>query len=204
MNIKSNIKYIFLLLVFVQCKEKKEDTLFKKINTPYTICLQPFADIDSTIVMAIKDSIQKIYSLTKINANEPLPAFAFYKKNNRYKADSLLTFLNLLRNENELMVGLTNKDISTTKDNIEDWGVMGLGKCPGYTCVASTFRLKKENIKSQFFKVAIHELGHTQGLPHCENTTCYMRDAEGKNTTNEEIGFCIKCKTFLINKNWKL
>jgi len=77
---------------------------------------------------------------------------------------------------------------------------MGLSFQPGNACIASTFRLDKQNLLDQLFKVAIHELGHTQGLDHCNVKTCYMRDAEGKNTTDQEIGFCDKCKSVLIAK----
>jgi archaemetzincin len=106
--------------------------------------------------------------------------------------------------DGRVTVGLTNKDISTDNGNIPDWGVMGLGYQPGKSCVVSTFRLSKRNLKEQYFKVAIHELGHTQGLPHCPNKTCLMTDAEGKNNTDKENGFCEKCKAFLIAKGWKL
>ncbi|MFL5753076.1 MAG: matrixin family metalloprotease [Bacteroidia bacterium] len=102
-----------------------------------------------------------------------------------------------------MTIGITSKDISTTKDQYKDWGVMGLGFCPGNSCIASTFRLGKKEIPIQLFKVAIHELGHTQGLNHCEVKTCFMRDAEGGNPTNEEKEFCPKCKLILINAGWK-
>lgn len=95
-------------------------------------------------------------------------------------------------------------DISTSKGEIKDWGVMGLGYCPGKSCVASSFRLSAQKRQQQFFKVAIHELGHTQGLAHCANKTCLMRDAEGSNYLNEETGFCENCKAVLVKKGWKL
>ena len=103
-----------------------------------------------------------------------------------------------------MTIGLTNKDISTDNGNIIDWGVMGLAYMPGKSCTVSPFRLSKKNINEQYFKVAIHELGHTQGLPHCLGVLCLMTDAKGKNKTDKEKGFCNKCKLFLINKGWNL
>jgi archaemetzincin len=81
---------------------------------------------------------------------------------------------------------------------------MGLGYCPGTACIASSYRLKKGNKLTQFYKVAIHELGHTQGLPHCSTKTCLMRDAEGGNPIDEENDFCPKCKKVLIAAGWAL
>ena len=70
--------------------------------------------------------------------------------------------------ENNTIIGLTSKDISVTKGNIADYGVMGLGYRPGNACVASNFRLSKSG-ESQFYKIALHELGHLllplEGVP---------------------------------------
>jgi archaemetzincin len=85
---------------------------------------------------------------------------------------------------------------------MNDWGVMGLGLQPGNACVISSFRLSKTDLRNQLFKVAIHELGHTQGLPHCRNLSCFMRDAEGKNPIDQETDFCPKCKAILKKKGW--
>lgn len=81
---------------------------------------------------------------------------------------------------------------------------MGLGYQPRQACVVSTYRLSKNNLKEQYFKVAIHELGHTQGLNHCANISCLMTDAKGKNTTDKENGFCERCKAFLKKKGFRL
>ena len=207
MKIILTLIVLTLTFTLLHCKQKKkveDDELFKSVATKPIICIQPFGAINENEVRAVKDSLLKIYPLVQIKNSIALPEFAYYEKNKRYKADSLLKFLKATSNYSELLIGLTEKDISTTKDKIEDWGVMGLGNCPGNTCVVSTFRLAKENRKSQLFKVAIHELGHTQGLPHCPTPTCYMRDAEGKNPTNEEKGFCEKCKKYLKLTNWNL
>ena len=128
----------------------------------------------------------------------------FYKPRNRYRADSLIRFLRDGTPAGEVSIGLTDKDISTNKGNIADWGVKDLGFCPGKACIASSYRVAKNNKKEQLYKVAIHELGHTEGLPHCPVKTCLMRDAEGQNPTNEETGFCSSCKNFLLKKGWKL
>jgi len=146
--------------------------------------------------------LKKIYPSVELLTAIDLPDEAYYSPRNRYRADSLLNFLSARTKTEHVVIGLTSKDISCTKDEYEDWGIMGYGYTPGNACVASTFRLNKSNLLEQLFKVAIHELGHTQGLDHCPDKSCFMRDAEGKNTTNEEKDFCQKCKAYLTGKGW--
>ncbi|WP_231433815.1 MULTISPECIES: matrixin family metalloprotease [unclassified Chryseobacterium] len=159
--------------------------------------------MNSETTKCVADQIKNVYPHIKVLESIDLPKEAYYKDRNRYRADSIIKYLSQNTETGFVKIGLTTKDISTTKGVVKDFGVMGLGFRPGKSCVASSFRLNKKNKNEQFFKVAIHEIGHTQGLDHCPEKTCFMRDAEGKNPTDEEIDFCKKCKTFLKNKNWE-
>jgi len=167
-----------------------------------TINLQPFSDIGKEDADYVLNELEKVYPNVMLQFPIELPRSAFYKARNRYRADSLIHFLNDHTTKDHVTIGLTGEDISTTKDAIEDWGVMGLGFCPGKACIASTFRLSKTEKRMQLFKVAIHELGHTQGLPHCPVKYCFMKDAEGHNPTNDEKDFCVDCKKYLTKKGW--
>lgn len=185
------------------CSEKKITVKEPKPKPSITILIQPFRDINFEKVGIVAEGIKKVYPNIKVLEAIDFPENAYYRERNRYRADSTLKFLNSRTKEGFVTIGLTSKDISATKGKIKDFGIMGLGYRPGKACVASSFRLSREKSDEQFYKIAIHELGHTQGLPHCPEKMCFMRDAEGKNPTNEETDFCKKCKTFLINKNWK-
>ncbi|RLJ33527.1 archaemetzincin [Chryseobacterium sp. 7] len=201
-----NSRFLYLLLVLLltySCSEKKDVVKEKKEKPAITILIQPFKDIKPETVAKVAEGIKNVYPNVKILDAIDFPENAYYKERNRYRADSIIKFLSKETKGDFVTIGLTTKDISATRGKIKDFGIMGLGYTPGKACVASNFRLSKENKDEQFFKIAIHELGHTQGLPHCPEKMCFMRDAEGKNPTNEETDFCKKCKTFLINKNWK-
>jgi archaemetzincin len=176
----------------------------KKAAEQIMIDIQPLGDIPKQKVDYVFERLKKIYSNLSLKKAIPLPKIAFYEPRRRYRADSLVHFLNRKTPAGHVTIGLTIKDISTTKEPVKDYGIMGLGLCPGNSCVASTFRLSKTNTDEQLFKTAIHELGHTQGLPHCPVQTCFMRDAEGKNRTDEEKEFCPKCKSHLQSKGWVL
>lgn len=193
--------YILFLYVLSSCSEKKEiATQEKKV---ITILVQPFKDMNSGDVELLVSKIKEVYPKVRTLKPIDLPKNAYYKPRNRYRADSIISFLSKNTSLDCVTIGLTTKDISAAKGNIKDFGIMGLGFRPGTACIASSFRLNKKNRNEQFFKVAIHELGHTQGLKHCPEKKCFMRNAEGKNPTDEETEFCENCKQILMNKNWK-
>ncbi|WP_315814368.1 matrixin family metalloprotease [Paraflavitalea speifideaquila] len=168
------------------------------------VVIQPLGDFPSTQVATLLRELKKTHPHIITRTAIPFPASSWYAPGNRYRADSLIKYLNRLGNADTVIIGLTNKDISVTKDTIKDWGVMGFGYSPGNGCVVSSFRLTRGSQQDQFYKVAIHELGHTQGLPHCSVKTCFMRDAEGGNPLDEETDFCTDCKSFLTSKGWQL
>jgi archaemetzincin len=129
-----------------------------------------------------------------------LPKSAWYAPRKRWRADKLLDFL--LEQipdapQTTRVLGLTESDISTTKDPFPDWGIFGLGFAPGQAAVVSSYRLKKKaknraHVLFRVSNVAIHEVGHTFGLQHCEEANCPMQDAEGgitnTDTANADLG----------------
>jgi archaemetzincin len=171
-------------------------------KTEATILLQPFTGFPNAELIYISEQIKKIYPKVIIKNPIDLPQNAFNQVRKRYRADSIISYLSKQTKYGFLTIGLTTKDISTTKGKNLDWGIMGLGLCPGKSCIVSSFRIKGKNRLEKVFKVAIHELGHTQGLKHCPISTCLMRDAEGKDKLNEEKEFCPKCKKVLIKAGW--
>ena len=151
---------------------------------PLKIAVLYFFTMDDNLKAVLMQQISATYpcTVTEIKGIATLPAAAYYKPRNRYRAPVVLTYLNSYSGYDKI-IGITAKDISTTKDEIYDWGVMGLGSCPGKACVISTFKLKTPNkplFNERFLKVALHELGHTMGMPHCTySSTCFMESAEG-------------------------
>jgi len=193
---------LFLLFIVHACNDTTAHT--KKTEAVKMIYLQPFNDVSKAQTDRMYQELKKFYTAIEVKSPIALPRAAYYAPRNRYKADSLIHFLKGHTAGNNVTIGITNKDISTTKGPHADFGIMGLAYRPGKACVVSSYRLTKGNKPEEFFKVAIHELGHTQGLPHCPVTTCFMRDAAGGNPLREEKGFCEKCKAVLVSKGWKL
>jgi len=195
------LKYtaFFISSIFLACKSGTPKWPDKYI----IVDIQPFAGVSAQRISLVTGQLKEIYPHILIKPAIPLPYNTFFPGRNRYRADSLIKYLKDLTPEGHVTLGLTDRDISTTKGDVQDWGIMGLGYRPGNACIVSSFRLDNKNINPQFVKVCIHELGHTEGLGHCPVKTCFMRDAEGGNPINEEKEFCNKCRRSLINKGWR-
>jgi archaemetzincin len=172
--------------------------------------VQPLGNCGSKAqgVDEVVESLRAFYSIgasvpidVRVLACQKLPNTAYYPPRKRYRAERLLTYLNgRMPQDGWRILGLTDVDISTTKDEFPDWGVMGLGELPGTATVISSFRCRKKarnqaHAIERLAKVAVHEIGHTLGLPHCPTKSCLMEDVMGKvTTTDRERDFCPACR----------
>lgn len=169
--------------------------------TATIVQLQPMEGIPAGLITMLRDSLPQYYPiLVQVASPVALPANAYYKPRDRYKADSILTYLQKIRPANiRIEAAITGKDISAKKGAVEDYGLMGYSYSPGYVCVVSTFRLGKGSPSKQLFqqrllKTVVHELGHNFGLPHCPNKHCIMADAEGRLSQDNENALCAACR----------
>lgn len=200
------MKYYFLILLFslISCTKKNKKDSIEKIPGQKVIVIQPLGNFKLEQSNKILSEIRTINPNVVLRATIPFPENSYYRPRNRYRADSIIKNLKNHIGKDSVIVGLSHADISTTKNGIKDWGVMGLGYRPGKSCVVSDFRVSPKNKNQQFYKLVLHELGHTAGLPHCKVKTCLMRDAEGGNPLDEEKDFCKNCTSFLKSKGWQL
>lgn len=178
------------------------------------IAVQPFGEFDQALCDTIAVSIERTYAFSvEVLPAIEIPEKAFINvKSPRYRADTLIQFLRAIKSTNyDHIIGLTLKDISTTKKDIdgavlepkyyyEDWGVFGLGFRPGPSCIVSTFRLKtsdKSLLIERLKKVCNHELGHNLGLAHClSSDKCVMKDGAETIKTVDYVNLvlCDACK----------
>lgn len=187
--------FFFLLLIGLPCFAQKAT---QKIGVVY------YNQVDPDLKRQLLSNIKATYNCTvvEILGSRALPAAAYYKPRNRYRATGLLDDLSTIKGYDKV-IGITSKDISTTSGPHYDWGIMGLARIPGKPCVISTFRIKtpdKAKFNDRFIKIALHELGHTMGIPHCKlSKTCFMEAAEGtvKTVDRETRNMCPNCKKIL-------
>ncbi|MFX1290164.1 MAG: archaemetzincin family Zn-dependent metalloprotease [Promethearchaeota archaeon] len=126
---------------------------------------------------------------------------------NQYKAPKILRrLIERAKNERSFRIlGILDKDIYTKSYNF----IFGIARRGSYAALISVARLREnfyinntiihrkqettKKFEKRILKEAIHELGHTFGLPHCYNN-CVMRFSNSlADTDNKPAKFCSSC-----------
>jgi len=156
-----------------------------RAENAYTACLQPLGRHESNLLGPIGRGISKTYGFrVRELAPRALPKSAWYAPRSRYRAALLLDAMRARPAGCDFILGFTAVDISMTKGEHADWGVLGLSYLRGQVSVVSTFRMHRDAdatlLGQRAVKVSLHELGHAIGLAHrSEGATCLMNDAGG-------------------------
>jgi len=207
------MKFYYLLIItilIIGCQTKAAKVETKEITT---IGILPYDNIEQSVIDSVRHQLITTYGFKVVILDKvKLPKSAYYSPRSRYRADSLLRFeTKIIPDSISIIIGLTNKDISTTKRNKKtgkikmpkhkytDWGIFGLGQVGGISCVVSTYRLKSKVSRAKFYtrvmRIATHEIGHVLGLFHCPTIDCVMNDANEtiKTIDNSTGELCIDC-----------
>lgn len=169
----------------------------------HLVVILPFGKVNPSYVEAVSAAVLEAADVKiRVDPQRALPKDAWYAPRKRWRAEKILDAIDADPPEGAWkVVAITEAEISTTKNEFPDWGIVGLGSVGGLSCVTSTHIFKKWSktkgvLLRRVTDSAVHELGHTVGLDHCESTGCVMRDAKGKAVTSADTStgrFCEVC-----------
>jgi len=165
-----------------------------------SITLVPIAKVDPAEVRMLKEPLETVFSRDVVIGEEvPLPAAARNTVRGQYDAEMVLEFLSLAMDPagGDRIMGITNADLYFPGMNF----VFGMA-CRRCALISlhrlrqSFYRLPEDAdlFRRRAVVEAVHELGHTFGLAHCEDPRCVMRFSNTiAETDRKGPGFCSAC-----------
>ncbi len=157
----------------------------------------------STVLPQLAERLQRTFAVEV--SCKPLrfdPETTFDGSRGQYHATGLLTLL--LAGEAQpgvRLLGVAGVDLFVPILTF----VFGEAQLDGTAAVVSTYRLDNEHyglpgderlLLDRLHKEAVHELGHTYGLVHCQRSQCVMRSSTYAEDIDLKSGaFCSKCNT---------
>lgn len=179
-------------------------------RTPPTrplLVVRPFDRVADDVLVVVSDSLQAMYRIpVEVGDPLPLPEHAFMENRGQYNAMALIKHLNEFHADGCLRtLGIVSYDIANPILTY----VFGEAYMNGVAAVMSYARLRpssrpqdisRELLLERAVKVAIHELGHTFGIPHCHRERCVMKASNSLAELDEKLNyFCDYCNIFLAD-----
>jgi archaemetzincin len=169
------------------------------------ILIVPIGSVDADILKNIVNALEKIFhSRVELGKEIPIPQDSYDSKRRQHHSTIILRKMQVVKPKSfDMMLCVTDVDLYVPQLNF----VFGEADVSSRVTVVSLTRLRQEFYglhpdKKLFceraIKEAIHELGHTYGLDHCQNPKCIMYFSNSiRDTDRKGPGFCNNCKNKL-------
>ncbi|MBN1690067.1 MAG: archaemetzincin family Zn-dependent metalloprotease [Dehalococcoidia bacterium] len=168
------------------------------------IDLVSIGDIHPGILQQLKDGLEVVFGCpVRIGESIEIPGDAFDRARDQYLSDTLLDRLRQYEHKSKHVLGVTEADIFTHGLNF----VFGQADSVNRVALISLNQLRDEHtleggdklLLERSLKEAVHELGHTLGLGHCEDVKCVMHFSNSLVDTDVKgLYFCSRCRPKLI------
>ncbi len=170
---------------------------------PEYIIISPVGYFDAKLIGVVAQEVHRIFSYkAKIKHLIQNVDFAFDLNRNQHYSTSILERLaDLTPSQAIKVLAVTRVDLFIPILT----HVYGEAQLGGKACIISTHRLNEglgsetgDDFRYRVIKEAIHELGHTFNLRHCEDHTCcmhYCRSIRDVDRKSEQL--CRYCKILL-------
>jgi archaemetzincin len=191
---------IFLFSIFLAgCLPEKKKLRGGEEMKIYII---PVGKVEKETLLKLSWALREKFPVV-FEIGEPLPLLEddYRAERGQYFATPILEELKQnIPKDAEKILGVLDVDIFVPTLNF----IFGQADLGGKVALISLTRLREEfygNSKNEKFffdrvvKEAVHELGHTFGLKHCENPKCVMHFSNSLLDTDlKEADFCAQCR----------
>ncbi len=142
--------------------------------------LVPAGDVDPPMLDAVRLAVIRQYNVACRDARKPLDiSFAFHPERGQYHSTMIIERLAQMDGTDDIIVAVTGTDLFIPILKY----VFGEAQLGGRVAVISYHRmlqpfygLPDDGVltASRIGKTAVHEIGHTLGLTHCDDYDCVM------------------------------
>jgi archaemetzincin len=174
------------------------------------IIISPIGEFDSNLIGLVGQEVHRIFGYrTQIEPLIQHVDFAFDSTRNQHCSTPIIEKLAAMAPPKAIKIlGITRVDLFIPILT----HVYGEAQLGGKACIISTLRLNEglgmgvwEPFSRRVVKEAIHELGHTFNLRHCQSPTCCMHYCRSIKDVDRKSGqLCRYCKVLLEDEMKRL
>lgn len=165
------------------------------------IDLLPVGEVSRAVLEELREGLAAVFRMPCSILNEALdPSFALHAVRNQFHSSEILAWMHSSSHAGVRRLGVTGVDLFLPILTF----VFGEAEVGGSQALVSFHRLRQEFYglppaagveRERLLKEAVHELGHTLELTHCDDYRCVMAPSHSVEWVDvKESTFCVDCR----------